>query len=395
MSDLEQDGHSPIAGAFADEWHMIQSARSAIDHNNYTADCVPSSHINDTWGYIIASNGSSYSRSTPSDSGTSLNNNGGHFNNYLKEEDNFSGYAASFAPSAPVNIPGLVPETSSPSTTYEPSLPVSPREVFNDDQAYFSSSPSPDEYSLGEGSQSPFESYTAAYNTPDETNPLDLHPRVDHAQYGQTRNYGLGLEQGWGTHPVAEVQPQYGTTQSQWGWNYPASVRGFGGYDDMSQTMGIPQVIDGMGEDTLHSDRCDDPFLETQDQEGRDEQNMFLIQCRRSGMSYREIREQGNFREAESTLRGRFRDLTKPKQERVRKPVWRSRDIGLLNDAVNSMIGASERHHGSTRTRRPTDIDISKVSWKRVSAYIAENGGSYHFAYATCKKKWKQIHGVL
>lgn len=34
---------------------------------------------------------------------------------------------------------------------------------------------------------------------------------------------------------------------------------------------------------------------------------------------------------------------------------------------------------------------LSRVSWKRVSEYILENGGSYSFGTATCKKKFLQL----
>ena len=35
-----------------------------------------------------------------------------------------------------------------------------------------------------------------------------------------------------------------------------------------------------------------------------------------------------------------------------------------------------------------------KVPWKKVSQYIWNNGGSYQFGNATCKKKWCEIHGI-
>jgi hypothetical protein len=59
----------------------------------------------------------------------------------------------------------------------------------------------------------------------------------------------------------------------------------------------------------------------------REARNEFLIGSRLMGMPYREIRRQGGFTEAESTLRGRFRTLTKEKRERVRKPEWGERDV--------------------------------------------------------------------
>lgn len=55
--------------------------------------------------------------------------------------------------------------------------------------------------------------------------------------------------------------------------------------------------------------------------------NSFLIDCKRRGLSYRDIKRLGNFKEAESTLRGRYRTLTKSKDQRVRKPQWEDQDV--------------------------------------------------------------------
>lgn len=59
----------------------------------------------------------------------------------------------------------------------------------------------------------------------------------------------------------------------------------------------------------------------------RSRQDEFLIRSRRAGMTYRDIRREGNFKEAESTLRGRYRTLTKPKEERRRRPEWTGKDV--------------------------------------------------------------------
>lgn len=53
----------------------------------------------------------------------------------------------------------------------------------------------------------------------------------------------------------------------------------------------------------------------------------FLVRSRLAGKSYRDIRRLGGFTEAESTLRGRFRALTKRKEERVRRPEWSAVDV--------------------------------------------------------------------
>ena len=59
----------------------------------------------------------------------------------------------------------------------------------------------------------------------------------------------------------------------------------------------------------------------------RRERDAFLLSMRRKGHSYREIKRRGRFREAESTLRGRVRVLTKDKSQRVRKPEWTDDDV--------------------------------------------------------------------
>ena len=53
-------------------------------------------------------------------------------------------------------------------------------------------------------------------------------------------------------------------------------------------------------------------------------------------MTYREIRKQGNFKEAESTLRGRYRTLTKSKEARVRKPEWQDKDVSSIQSPLLS-----------------------------------------------------------
>ena len=62
----------------------------------------------------------------------------------------------------------------------------------------------------------------------------------------------------------------------------------------------------------------------------REAQDHYLIQSKLSGMSYKEIKAKGQFKEAESTLRGRFRSLTKSKDQRVRRPQWQERDVSVL-----------------------------------------------------------------
>ncbi|RFU75786.1 hypothetical protein TARUN_6545 [Trichoderma arundinaceum] len=101
----------------------------------------------------------------------------------------------------------------------------------------------------------------------------------------------------------------------------------------------------------------------------------FLVQSRLQGVSYKEIKRRGNFTEAESTLRGRFRTLTKKKEDRVRDPKWTDIDIQLLKEAVQVLA------HG----QHP---DAAKISWMAVSSYIIDHGGTYKFGYSTCHRRW-------
>lgn len=55
--------------------------------------------------------------------------------------------------------------------------------------------------------------------------------------------------------------------------------------------------------------------------------DVFLIQAKLAGKSYKQIRLEGGFREAESTLRGRYRNLTKKRHDRVRRPTWGDNDV--------------------------------------------------------------------
>lgn len=60
------------------------------------------------------------------------------------------------------------------------------------------------------------------------------------------------------------------------------------------------------------------------EQRTRDE---FLIRCRQNNVSYKDIKEQGGFEQSIPTLRGRYRNLTKDKRDRLRKPKWTQKDV--------------------------------------------------------------------
>jgi len=59
----------------------------------------------------------------------------------------------------------------------------------------------------------------------------------------------------------------------------------------------------------------------------QEERDQFLVRAKNQGMAYSDIKRFGRFREAVSTLRGRFRTLTKKKEARVRQPQWSQTDV--------------------------------------------------------------------
>ncbi|CRG92140.1 hypothetical protein PISL3812_09196 [Talaromyces islandicus] len=129
--------------------------------------------------------------------------------------------------------------------------------------------------------------------------------------------------------------------------------------------------------------------------------NTYLLEAKRRGVSYRDIKEYGEIPDAESTLRGRYRMLTKSAEERVRRPVWEPRDLQLLHYAVQLYTDGRQRKRRDSRrlststsgySSEDTATTEPRISWKAVAEYIARNGGSYKFGYATCKKKWEEVN---
>ncbi|RMD40083.1 hypothetical protein DV735_g5065, partial [Chaetothyriales sp. CBS 134920] len=123
----------------------------------------------------------------------------------------------------------------------------------------------------------------------------------------------------------------------------------------------------------------------------RDEE---LIKLRMLGVSYRDIKKKYGFDVAESTLRGRIRSLTKAKEQRLRKPVWKPKDISLLCSCViefaiqhNLAVEVVGSHDQPVLVSEET---VNKISWKRVAETMAKRG-TYHYGNATTKKKYKEV----
>ncbi|OAL37488.1 hypothetical protein AYO20_03337 [Fonsecaea nubica] len=117
-----------------------------------------------------------------------------------------------------------------------------------------------------------------------------------------------------------------------------------------------------------------------------------LVQLKEQGLSYKIIKERLKFEEAESTLRGRYRALTKPREARLRKPEWSDRDVRLLFEAVSYCSKST-----SVSIQVSKDLDavsigqfVNKVPWKQVAEYM-ESKGSYRYGNATVKKKYLEV----
>ena len=63
-----------------------------------------------------------------------------------------------------------------------------------------------------------------------------------------------------------------------------------------------------------------------------------LVQLRGEGKSYKQIKDMLGLEEAESTLRGRYRTLTKPKEARVRKPDWTQESVSAGTSAEDEYL---------------------------------------------------------
>ncbi|OIW33104.1 hypothetical protein CONLIGDRAFT_640259 [Coniochaeta ligniaria NRRL 30616] len=126
------------------------------------------------------------------------------------------------------------------------------------------------------------------------------------------------------------------------------------------------------------------------------EKDELLIQYKEAGMGYKEIKKVGGFSEAVSTLRGRYRTITKPKEARVRKPAWADRDVSSLftppsfkhRHRLNVTLRLLEQ--GVRSFTSGSDVRTPKIPWMRVAAYIKDNGG-YHFGNSTCRKRWDEL----
>ncbi|KAG9257136.1 uncharacterized protein F5Z01DRAFT_455334 [Emericellopsis atlantica] len=82
-------------------------------------------------------------------------------------------------------------------------------------------------------------------------------------------------------------------------------------------------------EPTGHRPRSTPSRISPLGEDARHRRDQVLLDGRRAGLTYAEIKKRHNLSEAESTLRGRHRTLTRNPEHRVRKPQWTRRDVSV------------------------------------------------------------------
>jgi hypothetical protein len=137
--------------------------------------------------------------------------------------------------------------------------------------------------------------------------------------------------------PGSGIGSQFGSQASHFGGlpsfgELPLNQGPFRGIDGLPPI--IPAVPQGSGEhDGSGVNRATTKTKRRRSSEreeeaiSREEKDQYLLSRREEGYTYKEIKVMGSFSEAESTLRGRVRVLTKDRCDRVRKPVWTDRDV--------------------------------------------------------------------
>ncbi|KAF2031283.1 hypothetical protein EK21DRAFT_63591, partial [Setomelanomma holmii] len=122
--------------------------------------------------------------------------------------------------------------------------------------------------------------------------------------------------------------------------------------------------------------------------------DQILLEGKRSGLTYKEISKKMTVKCAESTLRGRYRSLTKARKDRqlnIRRLtlILTITKIKLMNQFVDDELHRIDAHQHMTLSY---DQRLAKVPWKKVADRIYAKGGSYHFGNSTCKRKYTELH---
>jgi hypothetical protein len=177
-------------------------------------------------------------------------------------------------------------------------------------------------------------------NTPQYVQPIQQHRRPMGPPSSNVAHLGFGNAKP-GVNTSARLQPSYSTTHSPTpGYNgTPAYIsqqqsapRSVGPRLSDYPLLAQRSIARGNENDRDSTPRTDPPSARSANgPTRRHKDDEVLLEGKKQGLTYKAIREQLGNTVAESTLRGRYRALTKVKDKRVRKPVWKEKDVSISN----------------------------------------------------------------
>nr|POF15517.1 hypothetical protein CFP56_48712 [Quercus suber] len=107
----------------------------------------------------------------------------------------------------------------------------------------------------------------------------------------------------------------------------PVSQPERGPSDYLGRSYSCGDVVGNVG-DMVSDVQSDGQFSPPpDDSEAESAGDEFIVALRRKNVPYEEIRRRGRFKTAVSTLRGRYRNATKPKKDRPRRQLWQREDV--------------------------------------------------------------------
>ncbi|KAI8721249.1 hypothetical protein NCS52_00572100 [Fusarium sp. LHS14.1] len=169
----------------------------------------------------------------------------------------------------------------------------------------------------------------------------------------------------------------------------PQQIDGIPTFADATLS-GLNNIQNNQGQDQVaqnanNSSRPDIRTFPPPDLNDRASKDRYLLDRRADGYTYREIQQAGGFEEAEPTLRGRWRTLTKDPQHRLRSPTWTHNDIVLLRQVTYGWYEANKVTPEHDGVRPP---------WKILAQKMVNLGASYHFGSGTISKKWVDVYAA-
>lgn len=215
--------------------------------------------------------------------------------------------------------PTLYQSPSPSSVEYDTNSPATPDDVFSDFSSSFHWNPNTQRYA------------------PDGSNFLLTPKGVPDLTYSATLASPSTVHRP--PHATHHGLPSVDHLISTSPYEHPVHAQ-FYHHHHMAESSLSPQSLDAQtpveSEDDLNDEESSASppsrayMLPEDEVDARQHRDELLLKMRNEGHAYRDIKRLGRFKEAESTLRGRYRALTKEKEERVRKPQWQPNDVSSI-----------------------------------------------------------------